>query len=83
MFKKSTLVAAAIALVVGVGATASTVTPASAYVRFGFYFGAPYGYYQPYYRPYYYRPYYYHPRYYYYHPRYYNRYYYRRHYDRY
>jgi hypothetical protein len=79
MFKKSTLVAAAIALVVGVGATASTVTPASAYVRFGFYFGAPYGYYQPYY----YRPYYYHPRYYYYHPRYYNRYYYRRHYDRY
>ena len=50
---KTTLVAAATALVVGVGATASTVTPASAHSGFSFYFGGgPYfGYYQPYYRP--------------------------------
>ena len=54
MFKK-TLFAAATALVVGVGAIAATSTPAAARPFFGFYFGAPCCYYQPYYYPYYYR----------------------------
>ncbi len=65
MFKRA-FIAAATALALSVGTMASTVTPASAYVGFGLYFGGPYyggpyyGYYHPYYyAPYYYRPYYY------------------------
>jgi hypothetical protein len=79
MFKKMILATATI-LALGAGAVTATVEPASAYVRFGFYFGGPYyGYgYYPYYRPYCYycyRPYYYHPHYYGYYPRYYYPYY--------
>ena len=79
---KMTLVAAATALVVGVGATASAVTPAAAHSSFSIYLGGPNpGYYQPYYNP----QYSYYPNYYYYrhlhHQRYYQQYSYYPHYN--
>jgi hypothetical protein len=86
---KQSLFATATAVAVSLGAIAATSTPAAARPYFGFYFGGPCCYYQPYYynyyQPYYYRPYYYRPYYYNYYnnyPRYnYRPYYYRRDYD--
>jgi hypothetical protein len=78
---KTTLVAAATVLAVGVGATAAAVTPAAAHSGFTIYLGGPsYGYYQPNYdRQYSYYPGYYHRHSH--HPRYYQQYSYYPHYN--